>query len=151
MLTGRGIAVNPSAVKPAKPLVRSVGSRTIPPTLQVQRMLSGCVSVLRILHLKVGLAESAEIYQWSSAKTHISGTVDSLLGTNSWLSLQEQASYAEFVRTEDEETDSAIRRATSCGRPFGSEVFIDLLEFRLNQPLKPKRPGRPCSKTGECS
>jgi len=100
--------------------------------------------------LKAGLAESAETYQWSSAKTHISGTADSLLGTNTWLSPQEQEAYAEFVRTEDEETDIAIRRATRCGRPFGSEVFIDLLELRLNQPLKPKKPGRPCAKTGEC-
>ena len=99
---------------------------------------------------KVGLAESAEAYLWSSAKAHITGTGDLLLGTSSWLSPQEQGTYAEFVRTEDEETDRAIRSATRCGRPFGSESFIDMLEFRLNQPLKPKKPGRPCTKTGEC-
>jgi len=99
---------------------------------------------------KVGLGESAEAYPWSSAKAHITGKDNSLLGTSSWLSPQEQGVYAEFLRTEDTETDRAIRKATRCGRPFGSESFIDMLEFRLNQQLKPKKPGRPCTKTGEC-
>jgi putative transposase len=100
--------------------------------------------------LKTGLVESAEAYQWSSAKSHISGTNNKLLSTNPWLSPGEQKSYAEFVRTEDEETDNTIRRATKTGRPFASESFIDMLEFRLNQSLKPGKPGRPCTKTGEC-
>ena len=42
---------------------------------------------------------------------------------------------------EDEETDSAIRKAPNSGRPFGSETFVDLLELRLNQVLKPKKLG----------
>ncbi len=100
--------------------------------------------------LKVGLADSAEAYQWSSAKAHIIGTNDTLLGMDSWLSPHEQSSYAEFVLTDDEETDKAIRRATNTGRPLGSESFIDMLEFQLNQPLKPRKPGRPRTKTGEC-
>jgi len=100
--------------------------------------------------LKVGLVESAETYQWSSAKAHITGTKDNLLSPNSWLSTHQQRDFAEFVRTEDEESDKAIRRATNTGRPFGSENFIDLLEFQLNMPLKPGRPGRPRIKTGKC-
>jgi len=60
-----------------------------------------------------------------------------------------QNTYREFVPFKDEETDS-IRKATNSGRPFGSETFVDLLEFRLNQVLKPKNPGRPKKKTGEC-
>ena len=43
----------------------------------------------------------------------------------------------------------AIRKATRTGRPFGSEGFIDALEFQLNQSLRPGKPGRP-RKTGEC-
>lgn len=100
--------------------------------------------------LKVGLVEKAEAYCWSSAKAHMTGADDSLLGASTWLSPQEQSSYAEFVITEDEETDNAIRSATSTGRPFGSESFVDLLEFQLNQPLKAKRRGRPCKTIGEC-
>ncbi len=93
--------------------------------------------------LKAGLATGAETYRWSSAKAHMSGTPDSLLGASSWLSLQEQSRYAEFVRTGDEESDNVIRRATRTGRPFGSESFIGALELRLNQSLKPRKPGRP--------
>jgi putative transposase len=100
--------------------------------------------------LKVGLAESAEAYLWSSAKAHITGANDSLLSTESWISPQERTAYADFVRTEDEETDYAIRRATRTGHPFGSETFMDMLEFRLNQTLKPRKRGRPHGKKGEC-
>ena len=100
--------------------------------------------------LKVGLAEKAEIYHWSSAKAHITGASDDLLGTTLWLSPQEQSVYAEFVAAEDEETDNAIRRATRTGRPFGSESFVDLLEFQLQQPLKARRRGRPYKTNREC-
>jgi len=71
-------------------------------------------------------------------------------GVTSWLSPEEQSTYAEFVVTADEETDNAIRRATRTGRPFGSEVFVDLLEFQMNQPLKAKKRGRPFKTNGEC-
>jgi putative transposase len=100
--------------------------------------------------LKVGLMEKAEAYRWSSAKAHITGANDTLLGATSWLSPQEQHTYAEFVFAEDEDTDNAIRRATRTGRPFGSEDFVDLLEFRLKQPLKAKKRGRPYKTNGEC-
>lgn len=99
--------------------------------------------------LKVALAESAELYRWSSAKAHITGTSDPLLNATPWLSPEERSAYAEFVRDEDEETDNAIRRATRTGRPYGTDQFIDQLEFRLNQQLRPKKPGRP-RKTGKC-
>lgn len=99
--------------------------------------------------LKVALAESAELYHWSSAKAHITGADDPLLDATQWLSPEERSAYAEFVRDEDEETDNAIRRATRTGRPYGGDQFIDQLEFMLNQPLRPKKPGRP-QKTGKC-
>jgi putative transposase len=93
--------------------------------------------------LKVGLAESVESYRWSSASAHIVGAKDALLAADSWLSHGEQYVYAEFVRTGDDETDDDIRKATRTGRPFGSENFVDMLEFRLNQPIKAQKKGRP--------
>jgi len=99
--------------------------------------------------LKVALAASAESYSWSSAKAHIIGTNDPLLDATPWLSPQERSAYAEFVKYEDDETDNAIRRATRTGRPYGTDQFIDQLEFRLNQSLRPRKPGRP-KKTGKC-
>ena len=100
--------------------------------------------------LKAGLATSAEVYRWSSAKAHVTGAHDPLLSADSWLSSQERNAYREFLYTEDDESDNAIRKATNSGRPFGSESFVDMLEFRLNQTLKPRRPGRPRKKTGKC-
>ena len=99
--------------------------------------------------LKIDLATSAELYRWSSAKAHITGADDPLLDATPWLAPEERSAYAEFVRDEDEETDDAIRRATRTGRPYGRDQFIDQLEFQLNQPLRPKKPGRP-QKTGKC-
>lgn len=100
--------------------------------------------------LKPGLVASVEEYRWSSAKAHVAGAHDSLLTADSWLSSQERSAFGEFVRLKDDETDNTIRRSTNSGRPFGSESFIDMLEFQLNQALKPKKPGRPRKKTGEC-
>ncbi len=61
----------------------------------------------------------------------------------------ELAATAEFVRDEDEEGDNANHRATRTGRPYGTDQFIDQLEFLLNQQLRPGKPGRP-AKTGTC-
>jgi len=94
--------------------------------------------------LKAGLAELVEEYRWSSARAHVTTAHDPLLSGDSWLSAEEQSAYRDFVCMEDDETDSAIRKATNSGRPFGSESFIDTLEFQLNQALKPGKPGRPC-------
>ncbi len=100
--------------------------------------------------LKAGLAASAETYRWSSAKAHIIGINDPLPDATPWFSPQQRSAYAVFVGDEDEETDTAIRRATRTGRPFGTEQCIDQLEFRLNQPLRPGKPGRPRTKIGKC-
>lgn len=98
--------------------------------------------------LKVGLVVSAEAYRWSSANAHITGANDILLAADSWLSHEQRSAYAEFVSTMDDKMDDAIRKATKCGRPFGSESFVDMLEFRLNQPIKAQKKGRPRSKIG---
>jgi len=100
--------------------------------------------------LKAGLAESVEEYRWSSARAHVANAYDPLLSAEQWLSAEEQSSYLDFVCMEDDESDIAIRKATNSGRPFGSDSFIDMLEFQLNQMLKPGKPGRPRKKTGGC-
>ena len=98
--------------------------------------------------LKVGLVERAEDYRWSSAKALLSEADDAVLGGASftWLDPSEKSAYAEFVLAEDEAVDDIIRKATRTGRPFGSESFVDMLEFRLNQVLRPKKAGRPRKK-----
>ena len=46
--------------------------------------------------------------------------------------------------------DEAIRKATRTGRPYGPETFAVVLKVKLNQSERPKKPGRPRKKPGEC-
>lgn len=100
--------------------------------------------------VKVGLAERPGNYRWSSAKAHLTETSDAVLSSTTWLAPSERIAYAKFVLAENDEMDDAIRKATRTGRPFGSEDFIERLEFQLNQSLRPQKPGRPRKKTGKC-
>jgi putative transposase len=100
--------------------------------------------------VKAGLANRAENYRWSSAKTHINDTKDDLLTEPSWLSLNNRKAYARFISQEDEQTENLLRKATRTGRPFGSDLFIEKMELQLNQVLRLSKPGRPRKKTGEC-
>ncbi|OQX07189.1 MAG: transposase [Desulfobulbaceae bacterium A2] len=94
--------------------------------------------------LKAGIVKRAAGYHWSSAKAHLRGTNDIVLGASStWLTPSERKAYVEFVRADDEEMNGRIRQATRTGRPFGSEKFIDKLEVQLKQVLRPKKAGRP--------
>jgi putative transposase len=72
-----------------------------------------------------------------------------LLAEPAWLAADEQSGYVDFLEAGDEELGADIRRDTNSGRPFGSEQFIDQLEFSLNHRLRPGEPGRP-RKTGKC-
>jgi putative transposase len=100
--------------------------------------------------LKAGLADNVENYRWSSAKAHINGTNDDLLAEPSWLAPEDRKNYVEFIMQEDEQAEDMLRKATRAGRPYGSEAFIAKMELQLNQALKPRKPGRPRKKTGEC-
>jgi REP-associated tyrosine transposase len=119
-------------------------------TVENDRYLWAVVRYIERNPLKVGLAETLEAYRWSSARAHLTDTSDPILSEHGWLDPVDRKAFAQFVRTEDDETDIAIRKATQTGRPFGSENFIDTLEYQLNQTLRPRKPGRPRKKTGEC-
>jgi putative transposase len=100
--------------------------------------------------LKADLVNSPEAYRWSSAKAHLTAADDAILSSNAWLASSEKAAYCQFVHTEQDGLDNAIRKATRIGRPFGSEHFVEMLEFQLNKMLRPKKVGRP-RKTGGVS
>ena len=95
-----------------------------------------------------GIIDKAENYHWSSAKAHLTGSTNALLHSPCWLESKQRKSYGEFLLNNDDDTQRAIRKATSTGRPFGSEDFIDNMEFLLNQTLRPRKPGRPKKETG---
>ncbi len=101
--------------------------------------------------VKANIITAAEDYRWSSARAHLLGTSDKLLSQPDWFETTERKAYADFMIETDLDTDNAIRTATSTGRPFGSELFIDEMEFKMNRTLRPKKPGRPRKiKSGEC-
>jgi len=85
--------------------------------------------------LKAGLVDRAESYLWSSAKTHLNGAAEGLLHEPSWLRPEDRKNYADFMRESDKGAEDILRKATRTDRPFGSESFIDKLEFQLKQVL----------------
>jgi len=93
--------------------------------------------------IRAGLVKKAEDYPWSSARAHVLGIKDDVLSEESWLDEKELKSYQEFLRKEDEELNASIRRATSTGRPLGSEGFVKKLEKILECNIFPKKGGRP--------
>jgi putative transposase len=99
--------------------------------------------------VKADMVKQAEDYRWSSARAHLTPASDALLHQPSWLDETDKSAYAEFLLQRDDKTESDLRRATRTGRPFGSEVFIDAMELKLNARLKARKPGRP-RKTGKC-
>ena len=96
--------------------------------------------------VRAKVVKRAEDYEWSSARAHILGIKDDLLSDESRFNEEEVKSYREFLRGDDKEINGAIRRATSTGRPLGSERFIKKLERILGRDIFPKKGGRPKKK-----
>ena len=70
------------------------------------------------------LVKAPEHYAYSSARSHIKGTKDKLLGENI-IDAKEQSAYIEFIRASVSEKEAnQIRRATQTGRPLGDAKFI---------------------------
>lgn len=96
--------------------------------------------------VRAGLVRRAEDYEWSSARAHVTGIKDDVLSDDSRFNEEEIKTYRDFIREDDRETDTAIRRATATGRPLGREGFIKKLERKLKRDLLPKKGGRPKKK-----
>ncbi len=93
--------------------------------------------------LKPGLAEHPTDYPWSSARAHLGVDADEFLQLRDWLDPSEREAYAAYVLTDDTERNNTIRKATRTGRPFGTESFVDTLEYELHRTVRAKRAGRP--------
>lgn len=92
--------------------------------------------------VRVKLVEKAEDYFWSSARAHVLGLKDVILSGEDWLKDKELDVYRDFLRSKDEGIETLIRKATSTGRPFGTEQFIKGLEETLCRSILPKKAGR---------
>lgn len=66
---------------------------------------------------------------------------DGILSGNGWLKEEKLEIYRDFLREEDKEIESVIRKVTSTGRPLGAERFIKRLEKMLQRDILPKKAG----------
>jgi putative transposase len=97
--------------------------------------------------VRAGIVKNPEQYHWSSCNVHVTGVADGLVTGKDWLDEVSRKTYKDFLKAEDRETEQAIRRATSTGRPLGSEEFIKRIEEELSRQLLPRKAGRPSKET----
>jgi putative transposase len=104
------------------------------------------------LPVRAGLAESARLYRWSSARHHLGIANDPLLtaGTDYWglgnTPFDRSVAYGLLL---DEpltvEKTARISAATEKGWALGSSAFVTRLQSLIARPLAPRRRGRPRS------
>lgn len=104
--------------------------------------LFAAVRYVELNPVRAGMVRSAWEYVWSSARYH-TGEVefDPLLKTHSLMGLA--MDWREFLKTEDDASLEAVRKATRTGRPAGDEAFIVRLEQLTHTSLHAGKRGRP--------
>jgi putative transposase len=92
------------------------------------------------------IVKKEEDFPYSSARAHIKGIRDEVLGEDLFEEGQRK-DYREFIRTGiPEEERNRIRYSTRTGRPFGSETFVRNMEKKLDRRFILRSPGRPKKK-----
>ena len=98
--------------------------------------------------MRARIVSRAEEFSHSSARAHINGTKDDVLGEELFTEGQKR-DYAKFVSSLGSEDEmKEIRYYTRTGRPLGSEQFISKMEQKLQRRFTLKSPGRPKKKKG---
>jgi len=91
---------------------------------------------------RAGMVQNDEDYPYSSAKSHVLGIPDPVLGEELFEKNQRQA-YAAFLKESiPEELLKSIREATKRGNLFGSASFRDKMQRELNRTLELRPQGR---------
>jgi putative transposase len=89
------------------------------------------------------IVKKEEEYPYSSAKAHIEGKRDDILGEKLFNDNQRK-DYIAFIRESiTEEEIQRLKYSTRTGRPFGREEFIKRMEKKLNKRFILQRHGRP--------
>ena len=89
------------------------------------------------------IVRSEEDFPYSSAKAHIKGVKDEVLGDELFEEGQRK-NYIKFIRESiTEEEMRRLKCSARTGRPFGSEEFIRKMEKKLERRFVLKSPGRP--------
>ena len=88
------------------------------------------------------MVKQAGEYKWSSAGHHIFGKPDMILSEPDWLEPNRREEYRQFLRADQSDELTAIRKATLSGRPLGSQDFIEGIENKLGRILRIRKAGR---------
>ena len=111
-----------------------------------ERYLWAAARYLEQNPVRAKIVKKAEDYQYSSAKAHINGERDEVLGEELFEEGQRKG-YIGLIRTgiSGKEINN-IRYSTKTGRPFGSEGFIKRMEKMFDRTFAIRSPGRPRKK-----
>ncbi len=96
--------------------------------------------------MRAKMVSRAEEYPHSSARAHITGSKDKILGEELFAQGQRR-DYSKFINSLGSENElNEIRYYTRTGRPLGSEQFVSKMERQLQRRFTLKSPGRPKKK-----
>ena len=91
--------------------------------------------------VRADIVESAEDYEFSSARAHVYKKKDRLLSDN--FVNEEIKDWKAFLEGDDMEQDVMLfKKHARVGRPLGQEGFTEKLEKMTGRILKPQKPGR---------
>jgi putative transposase len=95
--------------------------------------------------VRAGMAESAQLWRWSSAAAHCGLREPApLLEIERWRKRWTAAEWREFLTaTESAAEVRALRHSTHTGRPLGTPEFVAALEQETSRFLAPRKGGRP--------
>jgi putative transposase len=93
--------------------------------------------------VRANVAEKAEGYPWSSARSHVHRVVDPVVSSDCPL-VESVADWPAYLdEKEDTRMTEAIRRNTKTGRPCGGEEFILWIEELIGRRVSAMARGRP--------
>ncbi len=93
--------------------------------------------------VRAKMVERAEDYSYSSARAHVNGSEDAVLGEDLFHN-DRRRDYILLLRSDIPQKEiERLRYATKTGRPLGSEEFVVEMEKKLERRLLQRPKGRP--------
>lgn len=98
---------------------------------------------------RAGIVNTEEGYPYSSARAHITGRVDEVLGEEIF-GEEGRSEYVDFLHSHVEDGEiNKIRSCTRLGLPFGNETFVKVIGQSLGIDLIRQPRGRPGKKSSQ--
>jgi putative transposase len=105
-----------------------------------ERHLTAAARYIELNPVRARLVERPEDYPWSSARAHLLGEDDILVGENLLVDLvHDWRGLLDSALLDDE--IERLRRHARTGRPLGDENFLKTVERKTGRDLRPKKPG----------